>query len=314
MLNKKQVLEKCEVTKAMANTIIKLAKKASDADEQLGNIIEYYTTIFIARRGNIASIEDFGYNKLLFDAIGRFLQQRKIAVIDSNSISLIDKNVSLSLKTKFKETFMFSVVNGLFSTLGNLDLSLEWNSEPTHPIINELNRDPYVVSKIVLLLDFINKYAKISENSRILLIANNFSLFPLLFERAFQQSYDLLVFKESLSIVYSALLSDLLNQIYVGNQPKNINIKTNYDFVFSFLPFSFLPFQVEYFLQWIPTVLSGKFIFYQIFSSSRKNCYLDILFSFFEDYRPLTERDLIRNIERFSLKWSREKLFFDVFF
>lgn len=302
----KVILSKFENTKHQINTILKIMKKPNYADSQLEQMILYYLIVFMNRNNGKLTLEDVRYNQKLFNAFANLLKRHRIGEATSDTLKLQDKHILRHASVKFKDTYLLPIVNQMFEHLRRDDFYLEWTDLSTKEIKNDLINDPYIVAKILALIKYIDETVSIN-NKRILLICNDFHLFPLLFTEAFNVPFDVLVFNNELEIVYNMVLQDFKGDFYIiqkiGSEVKKL---PTFDYIFSFLPLSFLPFAIESFFQAIPIFLSGDFIFYQITSSTQMSI-LDIVFYFFEDYTSINETELNLLLSRFSLKRKHKK-------
>jgi len=163
----------------------------------------------------------------------------------------------------------------------------------------------------VLLAQYMSKIYKIisNQNNSILLIEPAFEEYIKYFSQI-NPNIDVVIFNPQMEDLLQILIPRHQGKIIV-DKPMLTNLKKevhhSYDYVVSFLPFSFIQEdRIADLLQGISMITSGDFIFYQ-YTQETMPYGLNVLLAFFTDYNStLTNEMLLDFVSRFALKYKNQ--------
>ena len=263
------------------------------------------------RRGNSTRLdnETFKFNQKLRDAVISFLEKYKFIERNKNNIFLKERKIDVQKIRQNADAVVLENINNLLSRFEYMEYSVyAWYDEEIKDLALELKMSLLLKA---LLAQYINHIYEILSNqdNYILLIEPAFEEYIKYFSQI-NPKIDVVIFNPELEDLLQILIPDHQGRIIVdkpmlGNLRREVH--HSYDYVISFLPFSFIQEdKIASLLQGISIITSGEFVFYQ-YTRDAMPYGLNVLLAFFTDYNAtLTDELLSSFIGRFALKYRNK--------
>ena len=262
---------------------------------------------YLRKRSNRRVLDDavFKFNQKLKNAVISFLEKYKFVEYSKNQAVIKDKKIDIQKIKHEADAVMLESINKLLSRFDNMEYSVYgWYDNEVKDLALELKMSLLLKVLLIRYMDSIFKILSNQEYS-VLLIEPSFDEYIKYFS-LINPKIDIVVFRSELEDLLQILIPSHQGKIFIDTPMLSSlkkEIRQSYDYVVSFLPFSFLQEnKITELLQGISMVTSGEFVFYQ-YTKDTLPYGLNVMFAFFTDYNATLTNEKVSNlIGRFALK------------
>lgn len=313
-MNIYDVLSELPLQDSKKDAIIEIDKNFKKFRKKLDNTLFYFLSNRFGGGKCEIALESLGCNVNIFKMIIDFLKSRGKYKKHLNDRILCKLPKKLKPSDVLPSYIMFSSYEYLFNVLDSSIYPLISIFDREHrDFYLNLVMDPFIIYYYIEFGREILKFVKDKEIN-ILVIGNEFFLFPIILEHILPYKFDLLFFSKELPALIKTWYSSLRKRTFYCEFPY-VDLKKKlgktYELIVSFLPFSFLGREnSEIFLNSLSLILSGKFIFFNI--DDLQSLFLP--FGLFDEFTYYDLFELEKLLEKFSLRKRRNKYIWFVSF
>ncbi|MCD6514015.1 MAG: hypothetical protein J7L07_03750 [Candidatus Odinarchaeota archaeon] len=306
-MNIHDVLSELPLQDDKKNAIIEIDKNFKKFRKKLDNTLFYFLSNRFGEGKREITLESLGYNINIFKMIIDFLKSKGKYKKHLGDRILCKLPKKLKPSDVLPSYIMFSSYEYLFNVLDS----------STYPLISIFDRehrdfylnlvtDPFIIYYHIEFGKEILKFIRDREVN-ILVIGNEFFLFPIVLEHILPCKFELLFFSKELPALIKTWYSSFKKRTFYCEFPY-VDLKKKlgktYELIVGFLPFSFLGREnSEIFLNNLSLILSGKFIFFN--TDNLQSLFLP--FGLFDEFIYYDLFELEKLLEKFSLKKRRDK-------